>query len=66
MLSLPTIVLNVKTYAEATGESAYEIAQLMDNLAQENDASLAIAVQATADRRRGQLWSRAEPAVRLQ
>jgi triosephosphate isomerase len=47
MLKVPTIVLNVKTYAEATGIKALEIAQLIDRISQEIDASMAIAVQAT-------------------
>jgi len=47
MLKVPTIVLNVKTYAEATGVKALEIAQLMDKISQETGASMAIAVQAT-------------------
>jgi len=47
MLKIPTIVLNVKTYAEATGINALEIAQLMDKISQEIGASMAIAVQAT-------------------
>ncbi|UCF13320.1 MAG: triose-phosphate isomerase [Thermoplasmatales archaeon] len=47
MLKIPTIVLNVKTYAEATGNKALEIAQLMDRISQEFDASMAIAVQST-------------------
>lgn len=47
MLKTPVIVLNVKTYAEATGEKALEIAKLMDALAEETGASLAIAVQST-------------------
>jgi len=47
MLKTPTIVLNVKTYAEATGEKALELALLMDTIAQETGASMAIAVQAT-------------------
>ena len=47
MLPLPTIVLNVKTYAEATGEKVLQLARLMDRLAQETGSSLAIAVQAT-------------------
>jgi triosephosphate isomerase len=46
MLKTPTIVLNVKTHAEATGEQAVEIAQLMDKIAQETGTSMAIAVQA--------------------
>ncbi len=47
MLKTPTIVVNVKTYAEATGQKAVQLAQHMDKLAQETGASLAIAVQAT-------------------
>ena len=47
MLNAPTIVLNVKTYAEATGVKALEIAKLMDKISQETGASMAIAVQAT-------------------
>ncbi len=47
MLQVPTIVLNVKTYAEATGEKTVEIAQLMDKIAEELDVSMAIAVQAS-------------------
>ena len=47
MLPVPTIVVNVKTYAEATGSTAYTLAQLMDTLADETKSSLAIAVQAT-------------------
>lgn len=46
MLRIPTIVLNVKTYSEATGAKALEIAQLMDKISQELDVSMAIAVQA--------------------
>ena len=47
MLKIPTIVLNVKTYAEATGEKALEIAKIMDKISQETGVSMAIAVQAT-------------------
>jgi len=47
MLKTPTIVLNVKTYAEATGKKALEIAQLMENISKETGVSMAIAVQAT-------------------
>jgi len=47
MLKTPTIVLNVKTYAEATGKSALEIATIMDKIASETGASMAICVQAT-------------------
>ena len=46
MLKTPTIVLNVKTYAEATGKKALEIAKIMDKLSQETGVSMAIAVQA--------------------
>jgi len=47
MLKTPTIVLNVKTYAEATANKALEIAMLMDNISKETGTSMAIAVQAT-------------------
>ena len=45
MLKVPTIVLNVKTYSESTWIKALEIAQIMDKIAKESGASLAIAVQ---------------------
>jgi len=47
MLKTPVIVLNVKTYAEATGKSSLDIAVLMDKISKETGASMAIAVQAT-------------------
>jgi len=47
MLKTPVIVLNVKTYIEATGEKALEIANLMAKISKETGASMAIAVQAT-------------------
>ena len=47
MLKTPTIVLNVKTYAEATGNTAFEIATIMDKIADETGVSMAICVQAT-------------------
>ena len=47
MLKKPTIVLNVKTYQEAIGKKALEIAKQMDQIAKQNSASLAIAVQPT-------------------
>jgi triosephosphate isomerase len=47
MLKIPTIVLNVKTYAEATGSNALNIAMLMDKISKETGVSMAIAVQAT-------------------
>jgi len=47
MLKTPVIVLNVKTYTEATGNKALEIAMLMDKISKELGASMAIAVQAT-------------------
>jgi len=47
MLKTPVIVLNVKTYAEATGSKVLDIAMLMDKISKETDASMAIAVQAT-------------------
>ena len=47
MLKTPVIVLNVKTYEEATGNKALEIAVLMDKISKEMDVSMAISVQAT-------------------
>jgi triosephosphate isomerase len=47
MLKTPVIVLNVKTYAEATGNNALVIAQTMDKVSEENGVSMAISVQAT-------------------
>jgi len=47
MLKTPVIVLNVKTYAEATGKSALDIALLMDKISNENNVGMAISVQAT-------------------
>lgn len=47
MLKTPVIVLNVKTYAEATGNNALEIATIMDKISKETGASMAISVQAT-------------------
>lgn len=46
MLNTPLIVLNVKTYAEATGGLALEIARLMEKISKETEVSMAIAVQA--------------------
>ena len=45
MLRTPVIVVNVKTYAEATGDQALEIAKVMDEVANETGISMAIAVQ---------------------
>ena len=47
MLKVPTIVLNVKTYAEATGVKALELAKLMDKISNETGVGMAISVQAT-------------------
>ena len=47
MLKTPVIVLNVKTYSEATGSNALKLAILMDKISKETGASMAIAVQAT-------------------
>ena len=47
MLKTPVIVLNVKTYEEATGIKAIEIAKLMEKISKETNVSMAIAVQAT-------------------
>ena len=47
MLKTPTIVLNVKTYIEATANKALEIAMLMNKVSKETGTSMAIAVQST-------------------
>jgi triosephosphate isomerase len=47
MLKTPVIVLNVKTYTEATGQKVFDLAMLMDKISKETDTNLAIAVQAT-------------------
>jgi triosephosphate isomerase len=46
MLKTPAIVLNVKTYTEATGSNAVDLARLMEKISNENDVGMAIAVQA--------------------
>jgi len=46
MIKTPVIVVNVKTYAEATGKKALEIAEIMDKVSGETSVSMAIAVQA--------------------
>jgi len=45
MLKTPVIVLNVKTYLEATGVNALHLAHLMETISKETGASMAIAVQ---------------------
>jgi len=47
MFDTPIIIVNVKTYSEAIGEKAVELAEIMDKLAKETSTSLAIAVQHT-------------------
>lgn len=47
MLKTPVIVLNVKTYEEATWTKALEIAELMDEISKETGVKMAISVQAT-------------------
>lgn len=47
MLKTPAIVVNVKTYSEATADKALEIAILMNKISKETGSSMAIAVQAT-------------------
>ena len=47
MLKTPMIVLNVKTYTEATGINALELARLMDKISEETAIHMVIAVQAT-------------------
>ncbi|MFO7678177.1 MAG: triose-phosphate isomerase [Thermoplasmatota archaeon] len=47
MAKTSIIVLNVKTYAEATGETALEIAKIMQKISEETGITMAIALQAT-------------------
>jgi len=47
MFKTPIIVLNVKTYIEATGKHALKLASLMDTVSEETGVAMAIAVQAT-------------------
>ncbi|KYK34129.1 MAG: triose-phosphate isomerase [Thermoplasmatales archaeon SG8-52-3] len=47
MLKTPVIVLNVKTYAEATGSKTLDIAIIMEKISKELGVSMAIAVQPT-------------------
>jgi triosephosphate isomerase len=47
MLKTPVITLNLKTYAEATGKKALEIALIMDKISKETGTSMAISVQPT-------------------
>jgi len=47
MLKTPVIVVNVKTYAEATGKNALELASLIDRISKETGVNITIAVQAT-------------------
>jgi triosephosphate isomerase len=47
MLKTPMIVLNVKTYTEATGVNALVLARLMEKISKETGVSMIIAVQAS-------------------
>jgi triosephosphate isomerase (TIM) len=47
MLKTPMIVLNVKTYTEATGINALGLARLMEKISNETGVSMVIAVQAS-------------------
>jgi len=47
MLKPPMIVLNVKTYTEATGINALILARLMEKISKETGVDMAIAVQAS-------------------
>jgi len=47
MLKTPVITLNLKTYKEATGDKALEIALIMDKISKETGTSMAISVQST-------------------
>ena len=45
MIKTPTLVVNFKTYAKATGEKAVELAIICDQIAQETGKNIVIAVQ---------------------
>lgn len=45
MLKIPNIIVNVKTYGEAVGQKTVNLAKIMDNIAKEKNAGLAISVQ---------------------
>ena len=45
MLRTPAIVINIKTYLEATGIHVVELGRLMEKISREADVSMAIAVQ---------------------
>jgi len=47
LLKTPVIVLNVKTYDQAIGNEAINIAKLMESVGEETGVSMAIAVQAS-------------------
>lgn len=47
MLKTPMIILNVKTYTEATGENVVELARLMEKISKGNDVGMVISVQAS-------------------
>jgi triosephosphate isomerase len=47
MVKLPAIVVNVKTYAEATGAKAIDLAKEMEKVGEERGCSMVISVQAT-------------------
>jgi len=46
-MKTPIVIVNLKTYAEGTGEKALEIAKEMENVAEEMKCSVAVACQAT-------------------
>jgi len=46
MIKLPVIIINFKTYEEATGKRAEELALICDKVARETGKNIAIAVQA--------------------
>lgn len=45
MINTPVIVVNFKTYAEATGESAVELAKICEEIAKETGKNIIVAVQ---------------------
>ncbi|MBU4283490.1 MAG: triose-phosphate isomerase [Nanoarchaeota archaeon] len=47
MLKTPIIIVNFKTYKEATGDNAIKLAKICNKLAKETKTSIAVAVQST-------------------
>ncbi|MFH0896889.1 MAG: triose-phosphate isomerase, partial [Candidatus Bathyarchaeota archaeon] len=46
-LRTPLIIVNFKTYIEATGRSALKLAKIAEEISQKTEVSIAVAPQAT-------------------